>query len=190
MSYIEHLLQKHPLIPAVKNLADLTRIPLDNVDLIFLLNVGISEVNSFVQWAQENDKLVFVHLDLAHGIGRDREGIKYLADVLGIDGIITTKNHLIKYAKEFALITIQRLFIVDSAAIDTGKAMIKESQPDLVEILPGIVIPQIKAALRHLGIPIIAGGLVTSIEDIQILLKNNVLAISTSDAELWKYTSK
>lgn len=189
MGYIRHLLKKHPLIPAIREFADLERIPLDNTDMIFLLNAGISELEKYVHWAQENDKLVFVHLDLARGIGKDREGIAYLANEIGIDGIVTTKNLLIKYAKEFDLVTVQRLFIVDSGAIHTGLAMIKESQPDLVEVLPGVAIPHVPQ-LTEQEIPIIAGGLITSEEDIEILLHNKVIGISTSNPTLWKWGAK
>lgn len=186
MSYVAHLLRQHPMIPAVKEIADLENICLENNDLIFLLNTEISQLREYVAWAQEKDKLVFLHLDLARGIGKDREGIRYLAEEIGIDGIVTTKNQLIRYAKECDLATVQRLFIVDSGALHTGLAMVRESQPDLVEVLPGVVISHVRP-LQTLEIPVIAGGLITSEEDISLLLQSHAIGVSTTNSALWKW---
>lgn len=189
MSYIEHLLRKHPMIPAVKELADLEQVCLAKNDMIFLLNAEISQLPRYVEWAEEKDKLVFLHIDLARGIGKDREGVHYLAEEVGIDGIVTTKNQLIRYAKECNLATVQRLFIVDSAAVHTGLQMIRESQPDLVEVLPGLVIPHVPQ-LQELEIPVIAGGLITSEGDIKTLLESRAIGVSTTNTMLWKWEAK
>lgn len=189
MSYIHHLLRRHPMIPAIKEMTDLDHVCLENNDMIFLLNAELSQLREYVAWAQEKDKLVFLHLDLARGIGKDREGVQYLAEEIGIDGIVTTKNQLIRYAKECNLATVQRLFIVDSAAVQTGLAMVRDSQPDLVEVLPGIVIPHVKP-LQTLEIPVIAGGLITSTQDIETLLQSEAIGISTTNETLWKWGVK
>lgn len=189
MSYIDHLLRKHPMIPAIKEMSDLDHVCLENNDLIFLLNAELRQLRDYVAWAQEKDKLVFLHMDLARGIGKDREGIAYLAEEIGIDGIVTTKNQLIRYAKECNLTTVQRLFIVDSGALHTGLAMVRESQPDLVEVLPGIAIPHVKQ-LQTLEIPVIAGGLITSEQDIATLLQSQAIGISTTNSTLWKWGAK
>ena len=63
--------------------------------------------------------------------------------------------------------------------------MAQGNHPDLMEVMPGIipkVIPEIK---RKCQIPIIAGGMISSKEEIIKLLKVGVMAVSTSRVELW-----
>jgi len=85
--------------------------------------------------------MVFLHMDLIKGIGRDKEGIIYLAKKKLCNGIVTTKSNLINIAKKEGLVAIQRLFLLDSAALKTGEQILKHNQPDAVEILPGIAAP-------------------------------------------------
>ena len=59
-------------------------------------------------------------------------------------------------------------------------------RPDAVEIMPGIiprVIKRIKSEIPE--IPIIAGGLIESKEDIMDVLKSGGIAVSTSKESLW-----
>mgnify|MGYP006274019975 CR=1 FL=1 len=188
MSYITHLLKKRPIIPAIKEISDLKDVPAED-KIVVLLHADISELSQAVEWAEKEDKLIFLHLDLARGIGKDREGIKYLADEIGIDGIVTTKNYLIKYAKEFNLTAIQRLFLLDSAAVKTGIKRVQESSPDLVEVLPGVIISHVPQ-LQKLTTPIIAGGLINTEEEIDDVLESGAIGISTSDPHLWIYNRK
>jgi len=51
---------------------------------------------------------------------RDASGIRFLADEIGIDGIITNQKNFITHARKLGLLTIQRVFILDSAFIKQG----------------------------------------------------------------------
>ena len=186
--YIEHILQKHPIIAAIKDKEHLEEIPTDKVDVIFLLRGELSTLKDLVERAIELDTLVFLHIDMAKGVKADREGIKYLAREVGIDGIITTRGRLIKEAKKEGLITVQRLFLLDSQSLTTGFNMIKGSKPDLVEVLPGPAVGELIGDLKKgLDTPIIAGGLVKKLDQVEILLQaDGVLGISTSKKELWE----
>ena len=63
-----------------------------------------------------NNKIIFIHIDLSEGIGKDRSGIEYLSRS-GADGIISTRANLIRIAKEFGLLTVQRFFAYDSQGV-------------------------------------------------------------------------
>ena len=135
---------------------------------------------------KEHNKMIFLHLDLIKGIGRDKEGIIYLTKKKLCDGIVTTKSNLIEVAKKEGLITIQRLFLLDSASLKTGERLLKQNQPDAIEILPGIAAPYfIEHIYKKLICPVIAGGLIREKEEIDELFKKGVLAASTSKKELW-----
>ncbi|GAG31133.1 unnamed protein product, partial [marine sediment metagenome] len=104
----------------------------------------------------------------------------------GLNSPFTTKNNLINIAKKEGLIAIQRLFLLDSAALKTGEQILKHNQPDAVEILPGIAAPYfIEHVYKELLCPVIAGGLISDKSEIEKLFQKGVLAISTSIKELW-----
>src|SRR5699024_3711112 len=111
--------------------------------IIIIINADIRTINQVAKKIQDTDKLIFVHLDLMKGLKRDPSGIEYLANHVGIDGIVTTNGSLIQTAKRLRLLTIQRVFILDSASIEQGVKSIRENRPDAVEILPGIAVPHI-----------------------------------------------
>ncbi|MGM0501067.1 MAG: glycerol-3-phosphate responsive antiterminator [Bacillota bacterium] len=184
--YIEQVFAKHPIIAAIKDLDDLKEVPRDKVDVIFILRSKISNLAKIVEQAMELDVLVFLHIDMVKGIGKDKEAIRYLSREIGIDGIVTTKSYLIKAAKKKDLITIQRLFLLDSESLRTGVNIVESTKPDLIEVLPGLVIPEmIEKIKENIDIPIIAGGLVRNKGQVEKILDSDVAAISTSQKELW-----
>ncbi|WP_406607598.1 glycerol-3-phosphate responsive antiterminator [Candidatus Infernicultor aquiphilus] len=153
---------------------------------LFILYGDIFNLSQIMKKCKEHKKLVFLHMDLIKGIGRDREGIIYLAKKELCNGIVTTKSNLIEVAKKEGLIAIQRIFLLDSAALNTGEQLLKNNQPDAVEILPGIAAPYfIEHIYKKLSCPVIAGGLISDKSEIEKLLQRGVLAVSTSKKELW-----
>ena len=153
------------------------------VDVIFLLGGDIATIAERIKAAKNAGKYIFIHIDLADGIGKDKSGIKFLAG-LGADGIISTRSNLIKYAKEQNLITIQRFFAYDSHGVGSIDDVLSVTKPDIMEIMPGIIG---KVIQRFAGgkIPLIAGGLVETRPEVTTALKLGALAVSTGKEELW-----
>ena len=129
-------------------------------------------------------KKVFIHMDFTEGIGKDRAGMEFLK-MMGADGILTTKTNMIRPAKEAGLITVQRFFIVDSHSLGTSVDSIKISKPDIIEIMPGVVTKKIKEFADKASMPIIAGGLVETVEEVRAALQAGADVVSTGEAELW-----
>ena len=82
------------------------------VDVIFLLYSNILTMDKYINKAKSMGKRIFIHMDFAEGIGKDRAGLEFLKH-LGADGILTTKTNMIRPAKDLGLITVQRFYIVD-----------------------------------------------------------------------------
>ncbi|HEY8464127.1 MAG TPA: glycerol-3-phosphate responsive antiterminator [Bacillota bacterium] len=180
------LLEAHPIIAAVRDEKNLEAALQSSVAVIFLLDASLANLKARVRQIREIQKLVFVHLEMVAGLSKDQAALEFLQTEIGPDGIITTKPNLIQTAKHLGLLTVQRLFILDSLSIQTGLKMLQGNHPDLMEIMPGIipkVIPEIK---RHSQAPIIAGGMVSTKEEIIELLKVGAIAISTSREQLWQ----
>jgi glycerol uptake operon antiterminator len=128
---------------------------------------------------------IYVNVDLVGGIAADASGLRFLAG--RVDGIISTHRHVIELAKTSGLITIQRLFAIDSGAVERGLKLIRRAQPHFVEILPALAYCEIAAQYSEvLDLPVLAGGLLTSREDIATILEAGAVGVSASDQGLWR----
>ncbi len=153
--------------------------------IIFDLSPDIMNINAKTKRAHAAEKKLFIHIDLAKGIGKDESALRYLVR-LGIDGVISTKTNVIKTARELGLLTVQRFFIVDSRSIISAEEAFKSSHPDMIEVMPGTVCKVIRTLGTVTDIPIIAGGLIESEREVAEAIKNGAAAVSTGKRELWK----
>ncbi len=179
---IKDCFERSPVIAAVPNTMLLSALD-SPVEIIFDLKVSLLEIEGVIRMVHSAGKRIFVHIDLADGIGKDKAGIDYLAKQ-GVDGIISTRAPLIRYGNEVGLLTVQRFFTLDSKGVDSIGDMVESTRPGLIEIMPGIASKVIKR-FDGRGIPIIAGGLIETKQEITEALKNGAEAISTGKQELW-----
>ena len=172
------------IIAAVRNEREIDKALQSAVELIFYLSPNIMTLDQVVETVHKAGKKIFLHMDLAEGIGKDKAGMQYVKEK-GVDGIISTRVSMIKAAREVGLFTVQRFFIVDSQSVNTTLEGIKASKPDMIEIRPGIVTKVIADLKSKLNIPIIAGGMIDSKMEVRDALLNGATAVSTSHRELW-----
>ncbi|MBQ7841259.1 MAG: glycerol-3-phosphate responsive antiterminator [Lachnospiraceae bacterium] len=172
------------IIAAIRNARDLEMAKRSRITMIFCLNASILTLEELVKTAHEAGKKIYVHMDLVEGIGKDKPGLEYVKQK-GVDGIISTRVSLIKAAREVGLFTVQRFFIVDSQAVGTALEYIKASKPDMIEVMPGTVTKVIADLKNKIDIPIIAGGLIETKQEVDAALVNGAAAVSTSRQELW-----
>ena len=153
------------------------------VEVVFHLKVNIMTVAEKIRQAHEKGKYIFIHVDLADGLGKDKAGVAFLKEC-GADGIISTKGQIIKAGRELGLLTIQRFFALDSQGISGIYDQLNFSKPDMIEIMPGIVEKFIRK-LSADGTAIIAGGLIETADEAGGALQAGALAVSTGKKDLW-----
>jgi len=180
------ILTNGPIIPAARSIevfkAALTHTIVPSVVLLF---GDINSLPMLISLAKEHQKRIILHLDLFDGIGKDKAGIKFLAR-MGITAIVSTKTHLCKLARDEGMIVIQRLFLMDSDSLRTGLNLVHNFKPDAIEILPGAVPASVvQELIRETGLPILAGGLIRTPEDVEHALERGISAVSTSRQDLW-----
>ena len=182
MSDIRTCLEANPVIAAIGDdkWGDALHSP---VRVVFYMSANLLTLREKVQQAHSAGKFVMVHLDLAEGIGRDRVGIRFI-DQCGADGIISTKSQLIRWANEMGMFTVQRFFAIDSGGTESICEMIRSTNPNLMEIMPGVVTKVIRK-FADSGIPVIAGGLIESKAEIMDALSSGATAVSTGKQDLW-----
>ena len=172
------------IIAAVRNEKELEYAVGTRVRTIFCLAPNINTLGRTIALAHSAGKKLFIHIDLADGIGKDRAGLEFVKS-LGTDGIISTRVSTIKTAKELGLFTVQRFFIVDSQSVNTTIDGIRSSKADMAEIMPGLIPKVIVSLKKRLTQPIIAGGLIDREEEITNAINSGAAAVSTGKSEFW-----
>jgi len=179
-------LKQYRLIASVKEAKNLEKAASAALSAVVLSIGNIGVIKGYVDFMKSQGIPVFLHLERIGGISHDREGIEFLAHYVKPDGIVTTRNTLIKMAKKQGLLTIQRLFLVDSDALKSGLQSVQDNQPDAVEIMPALLPECIEEFQRVLDAPIIAGGLLRTREQMLAALRSGAMAVSAGTPSLWK----
>lgn len=179
-------LNKSPVIAGVKNIESFEDALNSSCDIIFLLCGNIFNLKDLVKRAKDKNKMIFIHVDLVEGFSRDSVALEYISKEIKPDGIISTKNNQLKTSKSMGMLTVQRIFIIDSLSIDTAIKASKMINPDAIEIMPGIMPRITKTFSTSLDMPVIVGGLVRESEDIINALSSGALGVSTSSNKLWE----
>ena len=175
---------KKPIAAAIRTEKDFSTALKSDVDMVFLLHSNIMTLNQSVKEIHSAGKKVFIHVDFAEGLGKDRFALEFLAKQ-NVDGVLTTRTNIVKAAREYGLITVQRFFIVDSHSVGTSLESIRISKPDIIEIMPGIITKKIKEFSEKVSVPIIAGGIIETEEEVRNALEAGANVVSTGEAELW-----
>lgn len=184
------VLENRPVVPAVRNLGDELEFALSGVHAaVFVLGGDAFDLVERIRGAPggaPGRPPVYVNVDLVSGVSSDVEGIRFLSRY--VDGVISTHRRTIELARQAGLLTIQRLFAIDSGAVERGLKMIVRADPDFVEILPALAYPEIAEYYPEVcGIPVLAGGLVTEPGQVYSLLYAGASGVSTSESGLWGY---
>jgi glycerol uptake operon antiterminator len=180
------LAQRFPVAAAMKSQEDMQEALASDAPLLFLLKGDAFQLAPFVEEVHRRGKRIVVHVDLVSGIGKDRAGIQYLRQ-MGIDAIITSRSQLVSAGRAEGLTTIQRLLLLDDSALETGVRTIARAAPDIVEVLPGIIFPEVAATLqRLLPGPFIAGGFIRSADEVSKVKAAGGILCSSSTYSLWR----
>lgn len=186
MQSLKTLFEEFPVIAGISEDTKLDKALFSKIRAVFLLNAKLNKLDSYKTKCEEQEKKLFLHLDLMRGMSSDKEAISYLASNNLCDGIITTHKNLIEHSQKEGFYTIQRIFVLDSGTIKNGIKSLKKIRPDAVEILPGLMAPFFVDQINYkIDIPFIAGGLIRNKEQVKQLLKKGIMAVSTGEDKLW-----
>lgn len=174
------------ILPAIRDLKDLDKVANSNYEYVVLLNTHIGQLKSLVKMLHDHDKKVLLHADLVQGLKSDEYAAQFLCRDIRPEGLISTRKNVLLTAKKAKLITIQRLFLLDSIALESSYNMLDSIQPDLIEVLPGVIPHIIKEIYDKTNVPIIAGGLIRTIEEVNAAIEAGAAAVTTSNRELWE----
>jgi len=175
----------NPIIAAVTQLDYLDDAIQSNCENIFLLTGSIFNLKEIANRVQSKYKSIYICVDYIDGFSKDTWGLEYIVTKIRPDGIITSKENLIKLAKDLGSFTIYRQQVFDSSSL---KAIIKTTKiirPHVVEILPGIIPRIIKQVYEETKIPVLASGLIADKDDILKSIDSGAIGVVSSKKHLW-----
>ncbi len=176
---------KNQIIPAVKTVKGFEEFLKTDFEICVLMNLHLSMLKRLVEKAHSVGKKCLLHIDLINGITSDEYGAEYAIQHINVDGLVSTKTSVIRIAKKKKVLAIYRVFLIDNHSLSRSLDRVAELKPDYVEVLPALaykVIPKIKAKI---SVPIVGGGLISNRSDIKDCIDAGMVAVTTSDSELW-----
>lgn len=185
--FIERL-STEPIITAVKNDEGLEKSFKAASEAVFILYGDVATIPDIVKKIKDHGKIAMVHLDLVNGLSAKTAAVDYVKRFTEADGIITTKVPLIQYARNLELNTVLRYFVLDSIAVSNieKQSLPGMVQPDVIEILPGVLLPSVISRINSLcRVPVMAGGLISTKEEVMSALRGGAAAVSTTNERVW-----
>lgn len=179
---------RKPVIPVVWD-------PGSEADLIALAGIAFLQGGALADLQRVLDRFstptlrdlpLFVHVDLVAGLENSEAGIEYLAGFDRVTGVVTVHHHLTSAIRKAGMLSIVRLFLSDSRAVDRGISVVNKSHPDAIEILPAVVAAKVAVDFASCPTPRIAGGLCRNESDIVEVLASGCRAVTSTSASLWK----
>jgi glycerol uptake operon antiterminator len=183
---LDTYLQRSRIIPAVRSPEHIPAARLAPGAIVYLLTGDVTSIGGLVGDLLECGKLICVNIDLLGGLSSDGAAVDFIVKT-GAAGIISTHVQTLKAARSRDLFAIQRTFMLDSQAVANTARSLERFSPDAIEILPAMVAPRTFPRLRAVraDLPIIAGGLVADLLEIDRLVAAGVDAVSASEPGLW-----
>jgi glycerol uptake operon antiterminator len=153
--------------------------------IVFILRGNGLELAPVIDRVHAAGKLVAAHLDLVDGLRPDRRGVAWLARA-GADAIITSHGALISDIRGEGVVAIQRLLLSRRSNVDAAVSAIARSAPDIVEVLPGAILPAVPGLVTHFDAPVLAGGFIRTAHVARSVLDAGAIGVTTSSVDLWR----
>lgn len=180
------VMEERHIIAAIRNRAALEKAAAAPPQVIYLLFGNPLNIGDMLKFMRDSGKLPLVNLDLLAGFSRDSVNAEFLA-AHGAAGIVSTHSEVLRAASKLGLITVQRTFALDSAAVEAGLRATHQFLPDALEILPAMAAPRVATRFREVypSLRVVAGGLLADLKEVESVLATGIDAVSVSDSRFW-----
>ena len=146
------VLEQNPVLPAVKDAGRLEACLAQPAGVVFLLCGDILNIDRLIDRVHQAGKYAVVHADLVAGLAPREIAVDFLHRC-GADGIISTRPMLLRRGRELGMLTVLRVFAIDSKAVSNLGRETEGGMPDVIEILPGTLCKVLRRLSRELPVP-------------------------------------
>ncbi len=178
-------LGRFPYCAALTSPADLDEALRSRAELVLVLRGDGTQMAPIVTRVHTAGKLCAIHIDLVDGVAADHQGVHWLFRAHA-DAVISSHGSVVRAVRSEGVLAIQRLLAHDRASISHGLTAIERAGPDIVELLPGVLLPQVREyVLPGLRTPLLAGGFIRTRDEAAAALSAGALAVTSSSKQLW-----
>lgn len=180
---------KQRVLPACSNMKDFERFLESPFEIGVFLEMHVAQLKHINAMAEKSGKKMIYHMDMIHGIKSDDYSTEFICQEYKPYGLISTKSNVILKAKQKGVLAVQRIFLLDSHALEKSYKLLEKTKPDYIEVLPGAMPQLISEVNERVKIPLFAGGFIRSVEDVENALNAGAVAVTTSKKEIWGHFS-
>lgn len=178
---------KQKILPAIRKMKDFDQFLNSSYEYGVLLDSHVAQLESIVRTTKQANKKLLLHADLVHGLKNDEYATEFLAQYIQPAGLISTRANVLLTAKKKGLLAIQRMFLLDTNALEKGYEIVSKINPDYIEVLPGVMPHIIQEVSEKTRVPVFAGGLIRSVNDVEQAILAGASAVTSSRKDLWGY---
>lgn len=175
------------ILPASSSMKEFEAFVESPYEVGVFLEMHIAQFRNVHKMAEAHKKKMIYHVDMIHGLKSDDYAAEFICQEFKPFGLISTKSNVILKAKQKGVLAVQRIFLIDSHALEKSYKLLKKTQPDYIEVLPGAMPSLIQEVRQAIDIPLFAGGFIRTVEDVENALHSGAAAVTTSKRELWQY---
>lgn len=178
------LLEHSKVIPVVENRAQVQQVLKTSACKVVLLrHCNPLELAPLLHQAGQQYAF-YVNVDHIEGVHVDVAGLHYLANTLGIAGILSANPRTLVIGKTEGLETVLRIFAADSTGLESALESFDPAYVDLLDVSPAPAIPSIIPPLtRILPRPFIGSGLISTSEQVQAVLNAGAIGVVLAQNE-------
>lgn len=177
-------LAEYPVMASLVGVDTAERFTATPAPLGILASVPLVDLQATVARTRAADKTVFVNMDSTPGLGHDPGALAYLQGI-GAVAVCSTRAGIVERAGAAGLLTMQKVFVTDRSNLHRSIQAVARSQPDLVQLMPAVVLPYVERQARDLGVPYLAAGFVQGASDVADAVRHGAAGVCTSDEDLW-----
>ncbi|MFB6468635.1 glycerol-3-phosphate responsive antiterminator [Cytobacillus sp. Hz8] len=176
---------KQKILPASSSMKEFEKFLESPYEIGVFLEMHLAQLKNISALAKQYKKKMIYHVDMIHGIKHDDYATEFICQEFKPYGLISTKTNVILKAKQKGVVAVQRIFLIDTHALEKSYRLIEKTKPDYIEVLPGAMPWMIKEVKERLQTPIFAGGLIRTADEVHNALEAGATAITTSKTDLW-----
>ncbi|MDR3438268.1 glycerol-3-phosphate responsive antiterminator [Telmatospirillum sp.] len=183
---VRGILEQSRIIPALRSFEFIPAAIASPSLVVSLLYGNPMTIGYVLRKLRGAGKLPIANLDLLTGFAQDCDAVTLLVK-LGVAGVVSTHQSVLRAAHSQGIIAMQRTFAVDSIASRNITRSLHHFVPHAIEVLPAVVAPLLVPSLRASNpeLPVVATGLVNSMRQIEELVQHGVTSVATSNSSLW-----
>lgn len=175
------------ILPASSNMKDFEAFLESPYEIGVFLDLHIARLKNVSAMAREHGKKMLYHVDMIRGIKSDDAATEFICQEYKPYGLISTKANVILKAKQKGVLAIQRIFLIDSHALEKSYQLLEKTRPDYIEVLPGAMPDLISEVIEKVNIPVLAGGFIRKPADIENAIRAGAHGVTTSKKDLWQH---